>query len=158
MFLRGGGVEDDIYIILYRQEVIMDKFWIVVTAVFIIGVVMILMPVSGSNMDVRDLETECQYRAEPSHSVSTQKGQLRFQGNFHVNNIEQEPGISYNVEGNRINVEIDVTEAQEPETFYNNCLASVVYDFGVEKPDAGNYILSIVHDGELVEESIVTLR
>ncbi len=137
----------------------MDKFWIVVTSVFVIGVIMVLFAGGGTSMTVKDLETECQYRQTPGQSVNIMADSIRFSGNFPVNNIEQEPAVSYSVNGNRITFEVDVEEAEEPESFYYNCLASAVYDVETsKKPGPGNYILSVVHDGEVAERRIVTIR
>ncbi|MBC5793074.1 MAG: hypothetical protein H8Z69_03480 [Nanohaloarchaea archaeon] len=137
----------------------MDKFWIVVTSVFVIGVIMVLFAGNGTSMNVKDLETECQYRNSPGQTVDIKADSLRFSGNFPVNNIQQEPKVSYSVSSNRITLEVDVSDVEEPESFYYNCLASVVYDVETDsKPGPGNYILSVVHDGEVAERRIVTLR
>jgi hypothetical protein len=137
----------------------MSRFWIGVTAVFLIGLAAIFSAAGQeTQVTVRDLETECRYdRAEDTGIELNPDNSLSFQGYFPVENTNSNLNYRYS-SGNDIVLNVRSQNLASPADFWNNCLASAVYDIDSPSLEQGTYSVTVKHNGERVEKRIISIR
>ena len=137
----------------------MTKFWGVAGAVSIIGLIAVFSTLGGSNsLQVNDLETECRYdRGEETRIQLNPDNSLSFTGHFPIQNVNTDLDYSYSG-GNNIVLNVKSQDRQVPDTFWNNCLASVVYDLDTQSLEPGRYPVAVKHNGEEVEKIVVRVK
>ncbi|MFB6199825.1 MAG: hypothetical protein ABEJ83_03025 [Candidatus Nanohaloarchaea archaeon] len=112
----------------------------------------------ASSIDFKDLETECRYNKNPQGEFRlAEDNSLHFKGNFPVNTISSDLSFSYS-KGSTITLNIKAEETEKPDSFYNNCVASVVYDAETQPLKPGRYKVQLKHDGKQVEEQIIDVE
>jgi hypothetical protein len=135
----------------------MTKFWIGAAALIFVGALTLMMPSGNSSVLVNDLETECRHD-RPIHDIHLNSDDsLSFTGNFPVANTESEVSYSYSG-GKSIVLNINVDEMAVPETFWDACLGSAVYDIDTQTLEPGRYSVELKHDGERVEKQVIRVE
>jgi hypothetical protein len=137
----------------------MSRFWIGVSAVFLIGLA-VIFSATGHQPDVtiNDLETECRGdRAEETSISLAQDNSLSFEGYFPVENTNSDLNYRYS-SGEDIVLNIRSQNLPSPADFWNNCLASAVYDIDSPALEPGTYSVTVQHNGERVEKRIIRVK
>jgi hypothetical protein len=135
----------------------MSKFWFGAAALILIGILTLFTATANSQVTVNDLETECRHD-RPMHDIQLNSdNSLSFTGNFPVSNTESEVDYSYSG-GNSIVLNIKADEEALPETFWDTCLGSAVYDIDTPSLEPGRYRVEIKHDGERAEKKIIRVK
>ncbi|MFB6158409.1 MAG: hypothetical protein ABEJ95_01975 [Candidatus Nanohalobium sp.] len=137
----------------------MTRFWTGVGAVSVVALLAVFAAAGGSNLEVNDLETECRgdrgvytvIELHPDNSMS-------FKGYFPVENPEADLRYSYSRSADSIVLDVRSEGAVAPESFWNTCLASAVYDFDTSRLEEGRYSVEVRHNGERVEKRVITVR
>lgn len=139
----------------------MNRFWVITGGVLVIALAFLALEMPRNNtINFTDLETECRYDRSTAFDISLKPGnRLSFEGHFPVNNTESDLSYRYRRSGDTIRLNIVADEDENvPESFYNNCLATVVYDAQTSSIPEGRYDVILVHDGEEVEHQVIGIK
>lgn len=135
----------------------MSKFWSVVTVLFFVAVTALAANIQdGSEISFTDLETECRYDTSPTNTIGLNGDRITFSGRFNTPNPSTATDYKYSRSGSNIELDITTGNSMIPETFFNNCLASVVYEGETDSLEPGDYNVKLYHKGNLAER--VTIR
>lgn len=138
----------------------MTKFWTVVTALLIIGIGFLAMERLGEQqVNFSDLETECRYDRVSSTDIGVENSQITFSGNFEADSPEANLDYRYSI-SNSNNIELNIITRNSivTDSFYNSCLASVVYEAETEKLESGIYSVKVYHNGEKQERVKIRIK
>lgn len=139
----------------------MNRFWVIMGGVLIVALAFLALDMpNDQNINFTDLETECRYDRSTAYDISLKPGnRLSFTGHFSVNNTESDLSYRYRRTGDTIRLNIVADQDDEtPESFLNNCLASVVYDGQTSSIPEGRYDVILLHDGEEVEHQVIGIK
>ncbi len=137
----------------------MSKFWTVVTILLITGLVLLAVDrAEAPEINFSDLETECRYDTTPSTDIGLSGDQITFSGRFNAPNPSDAPDYSYRKSGSNINLDITTKDSMVPDSFYNNCLASVVYEAETGSLEPGDYNVNLYHNGNLREKVVIRVK
>jgi len=137
----------------------MTKFWGAVLVVFLIGLAATFSTANDTTkLEVNDLETECRYDRNEDTSIRlNQDNSLSFKGHFPVNSIESNLDYRYS-SGDDIVLNVRSQNQPVPQNFWNNCLASAVYDFDTQQLEPGSYPVTVKHNGERIEKVVIRVK
>lgn len=137
----------------------MSKFWNVVTILLLTGLVLLAVDrAEAPEVSFSDLETECRYDTSPSSNIGLDGDRITFSGRFNAANPGNAPDYSYRRSGSNINLDITTGDSIIPDSFYNNCLASVVYEGETESLEPGHYNVNLRFNGELRESVVIRVK
>ena len=137
----------------------MTKFWPVVTMILVLGIGMIV--VEGANTDgikFTDLETECRYDTTSESKIGLEDNRITFSGHFETNSPEANMKYSFQKENSQIKLDIIPRNSILPDSFYGTCLASAVYEGHTQELEPGDYTVSLYHDGERQQKSVIRVK
>lgn len=135
----------------------MSKFWAVVTVLFFTALGALAANIDyNSGISFTDLETECRYDISPTNTIGLNGDRITFSGRFNTPNPNTATDYSYSRSGSNVKLDITTRNSMIPDTFYNNCLASVVYEGETESLEPGDYNVKLYHKGDLAKR--VTIR
>lgn len=138
----------------------MSKFWTVVTIALAIGLGFALTDSGQQKINFTDLETECRYDRASSHDIHlNQDDSLSFEGYFPVENPETEMDYRYRQSGDSVVLNVKTKGRDRALTdFEDNCKASGVYKAKTSELSPGQYMVTLKHDGEQVEQFLLEVR
>lgn len=136
----------------------MTKFWVGVSAVFVIGLLAIFSATGNSTVKINDLETECRGDRETSTNIALQPdNSLSLTGHFPVETTEANMNYNYNG-GSNIVLNIKSQDLPSQDFLWYDCLASGVYDIETSSLNEGRYSVEVKHNGERVEKRIIRIK
>ncbi|MFB6145141.1 MAG: hypothetical protein ABEJ99_01400 [Candidatus Nanohaloarchaea archaeon] len=137
----------------------MNKFWMVVAVIIVVGVGAVFLSNGSGKITFSDLETECRYNNHAQSAVTLNAdNSLSFTGHFPANNPEQDVKYSYSQSSSSVTLNVYTPEMDEPADYFNNCLASAVYQGRTQPLDAGSYLLTVKHNGKEVEKKVIQVE
>ena len=126
----------------------MSKFWTVVTILAITALVFLAVEKQGNEgISFTDLETECRYDMDKSTSIGLDGDKITFSGYFQTNSPEANLNYRYTKSGSDIELDIVTSDSMIPDSFYDSCLASAVYEAETRPLESGEYTVTVYHDG-----------
>lgn len=137
----------------------MTRFWGAAGLLAVIGFAAIVLGAGQSNtVTVYDLETECRYDRTTETNINlNEDNSLQFEGHFPVENSNTNLEYSYSGGGNIVlNIRSEDTAA--PTSFWNDCLASAVYDVRTSQLNPGTYSVEVQSNGERLEKRIIRIK
>lgn len=137
----------------------MSRFWTGVGALFVVAIAAIFVSGGSSKLIVNDLETEC--RGDRSSYTDIQLNSddsLSFSGYFPVENPNSDMSYRYSQSGGNIALNVRSQSLPAPGSFWDNCLASGVYDLDTRSLSEGTYSVEVKHNGEREEKRIIRVR
>lgn len=137
----------------------MSRFWGGVGILFVLGVLVALTTGPSSKIRVNDLETEC--RGERNVQANMQlrpDNSIRFTGYFPVENTNSNLDYDYSQNGDSVTLNIKSQKLQPPVSFWDNCLASAVYNIDSRQLEEGRYSVTIKHNDERVEKKVIRVK
>ena len=138
----------------------MSRFWGGVGLLAILAI-LALIGTGGatSNLKINDLETECREKRDTQAVMAVENDKsMSFKGHFPVENTNANLDFVYSQTGNTIELDVISQDVSPPPTFWNDCLASAVYDFDSKPLDPGIYEVEIKHDGERESKKIIRIE
>lgn len=140
----------------------MSRFWGIVGAFFVIGIAVILLgnqTTATNEINFTDLETECRYDQQEGTDVSVNLGndRLGFEGQYPINSTGSDLKYNYRVSDDEIILNIISERRDKPASYVDNCLGLVKYKAQTEQIEEGRYRVEVQHEGERVEEKIISL-
>ena len=132
----------------------MSKFWAVVTVILIVGITLLAVDKgeTAPGVNFSDLETECRYDTGNSTDIGLDNRRITFDGRFQTESTNTRLDYSYSLSGsNNIQLNIVTRDSIIPDSFVDGCLGSVVYEAETQPLEEGNYVVTVLHDGERQE-------
>lgn len=132
----------------------MSKFWTVVTIILITGIALLAVDrdEAAPGVDFSDLETECRYDTGNNTAIGLDSKRITFNGRFQTESTNTRLDYDYSVsKPNNIRLNIITRDSIIPDSFVDNCLGSVVYEAETQPLEQGNYVVTVLHDGERQE-------
>lgn len=137
----------------------MSKFWTVVTILLITGIVLLAVDRQQTDgIEFTDLETECRYDTASNTDVGLEHNRITFSGYFQTDSPEANLDYRYSVSDSNIELDITTRDSILPESFYDTCLASVVYDAETQRLEPGEYTVNVYHDGVKQDKSVIRVK
>ncbi len=137
----------------------MSRFWTGVGILFVVAVVAIFVASGSSKLTVNDLETECRgYRSSHTDIKLNSDDSMSFSGYFPVENPEADMDYRYSRSGDKIVLDVRSQSLPAPESFWDNCLASGVYDLDTGSLPEETYSVEVKHNGERTEKKIIRVE
>jgi len=138
----------------------MSKFWTVVTIIFVTAIMLLALDVDQTpDIAFSDLETECRYDKAGNMDIGLDGRQITFSGRFNTPNSNTNLDYSYRLtESNKIRLNIITRDSIIPDSFYDNCLASVVYEAKTESLEPGDYSVTVSHNGNVQKKSGIRVK
>ena len=138
----------------------MTKFWSVVTVIFLTSIVLLVTNMPGNTgISFTDLETECRYDRGNMTNIGLEGQRITFSGHFNTPNPNTNLDYSYDVSSsNQVSLNVFTSDTLIPDTFYDSCLASVVYDFRTDRLENGNYTVSVYHNGDIQDRVRIRIK
>jgi len=138
----------------------MSKFWTVVTIIFVTAIMLLALNVDQTpSISFSDLETECRYDKSGNMDIGLEGRQITFSGRFNTPNPNTNLDYSYRVtESNEIRLNIITTNSMVPDSFYDNCLASVVYEAKTASLEPGDYSVTVSHNGNVRKKAGIRIK
>lgn len=137
----------------------MTKFWPVVTIILILGIGMIVVEAANSDgIKFTDLETECRYDTTSESNIGLENNRITFSGHFQTDSPEANMKYNFQMENSQIKLNIVPKNSILLDTFYDTCLASAVYEGHTQKLEPGDYTVSLYHDRERQEKSVIRIK
>jgi hypothetical protein len=134
----------------------MSKFWAGAGLFLLIGVVAVFAAGGSSKVHVNDLETECRGDRASSTQISLNSdNSMSFKGYFPMENTDSDMNYKYSQSSGKIVLNVRSQNLPTPTSFWNNCLASGVYDIDTQDLDSGRYAVTVKHNGERAEKRII---
>ncbi len=148
-----------VFISFYCSLVTMSKFWSFVTVVFIIAVALVVVDKNQDTITFTDLETECRYdRGEEAVINLNQDDSLGFSGHYPISGTSAELSLDYSRGQGYVALDVRARNVREVVNFSQSCRGSVIYDAKTRSLEPGEYLVTLRHNGETVNQQLIAVR
>lgn len=136
----------------------MSKFWSVVTLLLVVCIGLLIFDGSDKEVSFSDLETECRYDTASNTNVGLENNRITFSGYFQTDSPEANLNYRYSVSDSNIELDIITRDSVLPESFYDTCLASVVYEAETQRLKPGDYTVNVYYNGVKQDKSVIRVK
>ena len=138
----------------------MKKFWPMVVILLIIASGLLYFEnrdFGQAGISFSDLETECRIGPETADITLMEDRSLAFNGNYPESNTRSELDYRYRKSSDRIILDVRSESPGPPETFVDDCLASVKYEARTQPIEPGRYVVDVQHNGETERKVVIRI-